>query len=452
MRLRDLLLGLAVSAMAATSARAQISLSSAVDLALRNDPRQKMAQADVDKARAAISQAHDAYVPSIGASGGIGDSVGVPLSLPVIFSVSAQSLVFNFSQRDFIRSARAALDSAVLAKQEVHEQVLEDVVLTYIHLDNAERRRAAMVQEYGYAKRLVDIVQDRLDAGQDARIDLLRARRTADAAHLEQYQLDDEVASLSDHLARTMGMPGNQITTVPGSIPEIHPKDTDLNLPVSYGVDAAFANARSKQEKFFGDIHYWGRPQIGFGASYSRVSTIGTNYGVYYPAFSPANLAQDPLSLNALSLGIEVKVPIFDRAHEAQARQSAAEARRARYEAENQRNQFLEGRFKLNRNAGELAASERLAEDDQALAQDQVDTILIQLSSSSNDPSRPLMTPKDEQNARLQERERTIDLLNRQFELQQVQINLLRQTGQLDEWLHSAVAAPQDLTVLPVNR
>jgi outer membrane protein TolC len=430
-----------MAAMTVATSRAQISLSTAVDLALRNDPKLQMAQADVDKARAAVSQAHDAYIPSIGANGGIGDSVGVPLSLPVIFSVSAQSLVFNFSQRDFIRSA---LDSEVLAKQEVHEQVVEDVVLTYMHLNNAERRRDAMVQEYGYAKRLESIVQDRVDAGQDARIEVLRARRTADSAQLEKLQLDDEIATLSDHLSRTIGMPGNQLSTVADSIPAIHAPQVVINPPVSYGVDAAFANARSKQEKYFGDSHYWGRPQIGFGASYSRIDTIGTSYSVYYPQFAT------PVSLNSLSLGIEVKVPIFDRSHEAQAKQSAADARHALYEAENQRNQFLEGRFKLGRNAGELAASERLAEDDQALAQDQVDTVLIQLSSSSTDPSRPQMSPKDEQNARLQERERTIDLLNRQFELQQVQVNLLRQNGQLDEWLRNGLGAPLGIMASPV--
>jgi outer membrane protein TolC len=439
-----MLIALALAAVTASTGRAQISLSSAVDLALKNDPKLKMAQADVDKARAGLSQTHDAFVPSVGASGGIGEAVGVPLSLPVIFSISAQSLVFNFSQRDFVRSAHAALDSAVLAKQDVHEQVVEDTVLTYIHLDNAQRRRVAMVEEYGYAKRLETIVQERVDAGQDARIELLRARRTADAANLEQFQLDDEVATLSDHLSRLIGLPGNQLSTLPGSIPEIHARQTEPSQPVSYGVDAAFANARSKQEKYFGDAHYWGRPQVGFGASYSRVDTIGNSYALYYPAFAT------PVSLNSLSIGIEVKVPIFDRAHEAQARQSAAEARHALYEAENQRNQFLESRFKIGHNAVELAASERLAEDDQALAQDQVDTVLLQLSSSSTDANRPLMTPKDEQNARLQERERTIDLLNRQFELQQVQINLLRQNGQLEEWLHNAVEATTDVTASPI--
>ena len=50
------------------------------------------------------------------------------------------------------------------------------------------------------------------------------------------------------------------------------------------------------------------------------------------------------------------------------------------------------------------------------------------------------MTPKDEQNARLQERARAIDLLEAEFQLNQAQVSLLRQTGQLDGWLKNVEA------------
>ncbi len=426
-------------------AHAQISFSSAVDLALKNDPRLKAARADVDKARAGLAQAHDVYVPSIAASGSIGKAIGVPLSLPVIFSVSAQSLAYNFSQEDYIRSARAALDAAVLTEQEVHDQVAEDAVLTYLHLDNAERRRDAMKEEYADSKRLVAIVQDRVDAGQDARAELLRARRSADATQLEELQLEDEIASLSDHLSHLMGLPGSQPETVPGSIPELSAPDTIGNdTPVTYGIYASLADAHSKQEKALGDKHFWGRPQISLGAGYSRISTSFTNYSLYYPGFGQSNI-----SLNSLSIGFEMKIPLLDMAHQTEAHQSAADARHAMYVAESQRIQFLEGRLKLGRSLAELSAAEKLAEDDQALAQDQLDTVLLQLNSSSTDPDKPALTPKDEQTARVQERERAIDLLNRQFDLQQVQVNMLRQTNQLDDWLRGSVSTPVSLTKTP---
>jgi outer membrane protein TolC len=433
-------------------ASAQISLTTAVDLAIRNDPRVKTAQADVDKAKASLAQAHDAYVPSVSANGGIGDSVGVPQSLPIIFSVSSQSLVFNGSQRGYLKAANAGVIAANLALQEAQDQTAEDAVLTYIHLDNALRRRSAISQEYQYASRLVAIVQDRVEAGQDARVELFRAKRSADATKLAQFQVEDEIAVQADHLARLMGLPGNPVFTVPESIPGLPKLDLAANdTATSYGVESAFANAESKADKAGGDKHFWGIPQIGLGASYSRISTIGTNYGVYYPAFSAANISADRLSLNSLSLGVEVKVPIFDRGHQAIARESAADARHALFEAETQRNQFLDGRFKLSHSAAELSAARDLADDDQQLAQAQLDAVLLQLTANNVDPNRPQMTPKDEQSARVQERERTVDLLNRQLDLQQAEVNLLRQTGRLDSWLKSAAAAPETISTIPIH-
>ena len=121
--------GLAMLAALAGTARAQISMSSAVDLALRNDPRIKSAQAEVVKARADLASTHDAYIPTVGISGGYGGSTGVPLSVPVVFSIASQSLLFNFSQKDYIRAARSGYDASRLAAEDVREQVAEDAVM-----------------------------------------------------------------------------------------------------------------------------------------------------------------------------------------------------------------------------------------------------------------------------------------------------------------------------------
>jgi hypothetical protein len=102
----------------------------------------------------------------------------------------------------------------------------------------------------------------------------------------------------------------------------------------------------------------------------------------------------------------------------------------------------LESRFKLQHSATELATRAELAEIDRDLAEEQLNSTLIQLQSGAQPNGAAVMTPEDEQNARLQERQRYIELLSTQFELQQAQVNLLRQTGVLDDWLKSALAAP----------
>ncbi len=422
------------------TASAQVSLSSAVDLALRNDPRVKIAQADVSKAKATLSEAHDAYIPSATASGGYGTSTGVPLNVPVLFSISSQSLLFNFAQKDNIRAAEAGVKAAQFAADDAHDKVAEDVIVTYLDLNHDERRRDALQQEYDFVTRLVTIVQERLDAGTDTRIDLLKARKAAAQIHLEKLQTDDEISALSDHLSRMIGLPGNALTTVPASIPEL-PSLNELNAvqPTrNFGVEAAYADAHSKREIAFGLGRYKLRPEVSFGANYSRIYTNHTNYSTYYPAFASVN----GLSYNDLSVGLEIRIPLFDRGHEARARQAAADAAHAEFEAQQQRMQFLEGRHKLQHTAAELADRTEIANDNQQLSQAQLDAVLARLSAASGATGGDQLSPEDEQNARVDERARYIDLLDAQYGLQQAQVNLLRQTGQLDAWLKAAMTAP----------
>ncbi len=431
--------GLAMLAALAGAAPAQISMSSAVDLALRNDPRVKSAQAEVVKARADLASTHDAYIPTVGISGGYGGSTGVPLSVPVVFSIASQSLLFNFSQKDYVRAASSAVRAADLAYQETRDKVAEDAVVTYLDLDNAQQRQVAMLDERAAANRLVAIVQDRETAGQDTRIDLLRAQHTAAQILVQQLQLEDEIATLQDHLGHLLGLPGTTLRTVSDSIPELPATASMANdNSDSFAIQSAFAGARSKQETAFGAARYRFRPEFSFGANYSRISTSHTNYPLYYPGFQGG----EHLSDNALSIGIQIQIPIFDRGHQDRARSAEADAIHSLFDAEDQRNQFLEERFKLRHSIEELSARSDLAEIDRDLAQEQLNAVLVQLQAENANASGPPLTPKDEQNARLQQSARTIDLLNAKYEVRQAQVNLMRQTGTLDDWLKSALASP----------
>lgn len=443
-RLPSIALALATLCLTGTTtgatANAQISFTSAIALALNSDPKIKAAQANVQKARASVAATRDAFIPSAVARGGYGKSTGVPLSVPEVFTLSSQSLIFSFSQKDDERAAAAGLAAATFAFQDARDQVAEDAAITYLNLDNAQQRQAAMTQEYGYASRLAAIVQDRFDAGRDTRIELLQARRTVAQIHLQLLQVEDEVATQSRHLARLIGLPGDSITTASNSIPPPHTMpdshaEATVETSDNPAIQSAFANATVKQFLALGDSRYRFRPQISFDATYSRIDTSQTSYTDYYPGFKGR-------SLNAASIGMQITLPLYDRAHEDLAHESAAEANHARYEAEDLRNQFLDGRSRLQHTAAELAARLELARIDRELAQQQLEIVLLQLTPEGSSSSAAPITPKDEQNARLQESARTVDLLNAEFQLNQAEVNLMRQTGQLNTWLSSAEKLP----------
>lgn len=423
--------------LATVSASAQISLTSAVDLALRNSPRVKMAQDDVSKASASLAASKSVFVPSLSGSIGAGPSYGITTSVPTIFTLNAQSLAFNFSQFDYIRAAHSGLQASTAALVDVRDQVEEDTAITYISLDRAQQRQAAMAEEYGYAVKLVSIVQDRLDAGMDTAMELKQARRTAVQIRLQQLQLDDQITSLRDHFSHLIGLPADQLRTVPNCIPG-NPSFSlpDSALPSAYpdtpSVLSAEADARAKREQAIGDSRYTWRPQIAFSAQYGRISPFN-GASTYYNLNGNYNTAY---------AAVQVQLPFLDRTRKAKARESMADAQHAEHTVEYLRQQQTVTRVNLQHSITELATKAELAELDQGIAQDQLNAILIQLTAGSGRDSAPPMTPKDEQNARIQERQRYLEMLDATFQLRQAEISLLRQTGQLENWVNSADHAP----------
>ncbi len=426
---------------------AQITLTTAVDLALSSSPRVRSAEADVNKARAVLAETRDVYIPTLVGGSGLGYSYGFPLGQPTIFNFQSQSLLFSYSQKDYIRAARAGLEGANLGLMDVRQAVAEDAALTHIALTRDQDRQLALRQESEFASRLVGIVNDRLAAGEDTAIGLTTAKLTAAQIHLALLRAEDDAAVDAGHLARLTGLPAAGLTTAPAKLPNVSSESESAqgmsargSEPTSPAVQAAFANARSKLQQAFGDARYIGRPQVAFAAAYSRFSNFN-NYQEYYGRHDAAG-NQLGFQFNAAAIGIQITLPVVDAVHKARARETAADATHAQRDAEVIRDQFLDGRLRTRRSLVELAARAEVAELDQQLAQQQIDVLLVQLNAAAAGPNGAPMTPKDEQNARIAERERALALIDARYQMQQVQINLLRQTGQLEAWLKSAALLP----------
>jgi outer membrane protein TolC len=442
-RLLRLCVAFSAFASAIAPAFAQISFSTAVGLALKNNPKVLTAQADVDKSLAALQQIRDAYVPNIVGGSGIGPpSYGFPLGQPSIFNITSQSLVFSYSQRDYLRAAQAALDATRLNLKDIREGVAEDTAVTYLALDRDMQRQAALQQQQGFADRLVSIVQERLDAGQDTPIDLTSCRLTAAQIKLARLRAEDETAADQAHLARLIGLPAQALGTTSSSVPPIPSTSSDLTdtTPLtSPAVESAYAIARSKRQTAFGDARYLWRPQIYFQGQYSRFAKY-TNIQDYYFRFQQNNAA----------VGVQITVPLYDVAHRAKEREAAADAVHAQHEADSIRDQFFDSRMRARHTAAELSTRAEIATLDQQLAQQQLDVMLVQLKAGSGNLSSPQMTPKDEQTARITEREKFVARLNANFEAQQAAISLLRNTGELEAWIAEA-AQTKPATATPTQ-
>jgi len=127
-----ILIGMALAALPA-QALAQVSLATVVDLAQRNSSTVKLAEADVQKAQAALSQTKDVFIPGMMLGSGLSccASIGFTGTPPSIASASLQSLVFSFP-RYSTSTRREPVCRPQRWAQGSREQVTLDASIAYI--------------------------------------------------------------------------------------------------------------------------------------------------------------------------------------------------------------------------------------------------------------------------------------------------------------------------------
>lgn len=431
-----LILTVLVLSPALQCAHAQISLISAVDLALKNNPRVRLAQADVDKTTAVLKESKDVYIPAVTVGSGLGYSYGYPLGQPSIVNAQVTGAVLSWSQRDYIRAARFGLEAAILSLNDARAAVEEDTVVTYLALDRDLAREQALDEELARADQLVSIVTDRLNAGVDSNMDLTQAKLTAAQIHLAYLNAQDETATDQFHLALLIGLPSTNLATVPDSVPQLGAPSADqatTALPESPVVKAALSTAESKQRMAWGDSRKLYRPQIFLAAQYSLFAKFN-NYQLYFPP--------NTFRYNNAGIGIQMSWPVFDRALKDRAQESAADAAHAFAEYDSARLKEQEGHAQLARSARTLAAKAEVADLQQQLASQQLASIRTQLQATAANPNVAQRTPKDQANAEIDERGKYVSMLNSRFDLRQAQVQLMRAQGSLDPWLRNAAATP----------
>lgn len=407
----------------------QVSLTTVVDLAQRNSSAVKLADADVQKAQAALAQTNDAYIPNFVIGSNVGYSHGFPTGQPSVGSATMQSLVFSYSQRQYSRAAHAGVDAANLSLKDAREQVALDASTTYIELDTVNRELEAARQQETFTTDLARIEQQRAEAGVDSDLDLLQTRLKVAQLRLQRFHLETRAATLAKQLAVLTGLPVGSILPDHASIPEIPALTADeapRNLP---SIDAAGALAHSKQIQARGDDLAWRRPQIGFGAVYNYDSNELNSYTTYFNNFTPNNV----------SFGLQITIPFFDFALRAKAKETAAEALRATVEAEQAQRQIDVQIATLTGNLRELEALAEVASLKQQIADEQLKTVLAQLelgNGAETGPGiQPQQTPKAEQLARIDERQKYEDALDASLDLAKARLGLLRALGHMQDWL-----------------
>ncbi len=413
--------------------QAQLSLSTTVDLAEKNSPSVRAAIAGVQQARAGLAETKDVYIPNVTMGTTPGYAYGFPLGEPSLFTASSQSLGFSLSQADYIRAAGQALKSAKLNLKDTQQQVALSAAMDYVELNHDLKMIAALDQEKIAADQLTQIEQQRVAVGVDPRISQLQAELTSAQVDEKRIHLQNDADEMRQKLEHLTGLPARGLMPVGSSIPALpvlsaSADEDQMTAHDNPGIAAAYANAKSKFFTAFGDSKQNFRPLVTFGAQYSYFEPFA-NYSLYYQHFQ----------YNNAGIGFQVTFPIFDATKRAQAQVSQAAALRAQANADASRDQVSEQTLAMRRTIRELAAQQRVAEIQEEISQDQLKSVESQLTNGSGSPTTPGATPIQARMAEIQERERYQDVLDANFSLMKVELNLLRTTGQITQWVQSSL-------------
>jgi outer membrane protein TolC len=429
--LSHILIGLALAA-APVLSPAQVSLTTLVGLAAKNSATVRLAQSDLNKARAILSQNNDAFIPTIAFGSGLPafPSVGFTGNLPTIWDASVTSMVFSMQQIRYIQAARLALDAANANLKDAQEQVALDTSTAYIELDTLSQELAAVHQQEMFANKLVDIEQQRAEAGVDPLSDLLQVKLTAAQLKLKRLHLETRAGTLARQLSDLTGLPAASIVTDRASIPTI-PAVRANDARTLPAIQSANLQARSRYYVAKGDSDHkrmW--PEISFGVQYNRSTTLLNSINDYY---------KQPLPPNNFSSGFSIRVPLFDWGARDKAIQSSAEALRTRVEAEQAEKQNNAQIATLSNTLRELDAQAEVASLKKQISDEQLKTVQTQLEvgngAGAGQGAPAQLTPKAEQQAQIDERENYQASLDADLNLSKARLSLLRALGHMQDWL-----------------
>ena len=413
--------------MIATRGHAEpLPLERAIRLALTHSTASAIATADVQHAFASYRELRNNYLPQIFAGSGLGWSYGYPLSIegsaPALANAVAQSTVFNPAQRQFLHAAKMEWHASQFQDKDQRNAVIQDVALTYAELAKWEARLQRLQQDEAEAQQMEQAVAERLQEGVDSAVDLNKAKLTAARVRLHRAEARGNADVLRRHLSTLTGLPVSSIELAPESIPALPPvaSEEDLSekaIASSPAVKLAEQHSLAESMRASGE-HRALYPSIDFSAQYARFSTFN-NYTKYFPLHT--------FQVDNATIGIALKIPLFNASQRARADAAGAGALKAKKQAEAARNQVAEEALKLQRAAEQLEAAREVAQLEYQLAQSGLEAAQTRVDAKTG-------TLHELADARVQAAERYLLFQDADFEYQRIRMNLLRATGDLENW------------------
>jgi len=419
------LLSTAGIAPAADAPAAPVSFRNAIQLALQHSGVMGIAAINQWRAQEVYKEARANYIPQITIGSGLGYSYGFPLTLegsaPSVVNFNSVQSLFNLSLKEYIKAAKIDWKATSLDTQDKRDAVILDTALTYAQLDQLTAKTKALTEAQTAAEKAQFVSEQRLKEGVDSKLEVTKSELLTARIRLRIAEAQGQADLLREHLAHLLGMPADSIATEPGSIPEIPSISQDDDLPAravanSLQVKLAEQKAASAQARALGEHKAVFMPTIDLASQYAYLAKYN-NYDYYYQHYNANNF----------SGGLNLRIPIFNSVQKARAQEAEADAMTAKKQAEMAKDQVREDTLKLQRSLRQLSAARDVARLEWEVSQGDLEAVKGRVQTGE-------ANTRDEQNAELNSDDRHAAYLDAEFELSRAQLQLLRLTGELENW------------------
>jgi outer membrane protein TolC len=160
-------------------------------------------------------------------------------------------------------------------------------------------------------------------------------------------------------------------------------------------------------------------PSADFSTQYGVINTSLTNYEQFFVPHS--------FQTQNVTIGLVLRFPFFDRSQRARAAAADAEALRARKEAEQTKQKAALDAVQLRHTVDQLLAARHIADLRYKLAENALDAVHERMEAQ-------VAAQSELQNAAIDTAERTLERINADFELERVEVELLRMRSELGNW------------------
>jgi outer membrane protein TolC len=407
----------------ATIAAEPLPLKRAVELALARGT--SGTDAEQQRALASYLEARNQYVPQFVAGSGLGKSWGFPLSLegsaPSIVNLNTQSALYNPALRDFVRAAHNDWKASTFQSKDQRAQLIQETVLTYTELNHWEATLGHLQQEQDEASRMEQTVNQRIAAGVDSPLMQTQARLMAARIRMHAAEAHGAIDVLRNRLAELTGLPASTIETAGDSIPALPEVKQEEDLAGKAAQSSPLvqqADIRAVAQSFRARGEHrslW--PAVDFAGQYALLAQYN-NYSEFYKSFQRNNA----------TLGVSIRFPFFNLSQRSRAQAADADAVRAKQDAVVTKRKVSEEALRLQRAVQQLAASQEVADLEYQVAQANVEALQVRVDAGT-------ANLHDLDDAHNQSNERFHALQSADFELEKARVELLRATGELDDWL-----------------